>query len=243
MAAISSGRVKTTWKYSTVQELRLAMFDPLRPRKRLALRTMPIAAAVIGDALMRTAVARLDMPAERSGAACGDRPHDAPLRIGQRRLVLSTIGCTVAAEDIRHFEPGSLHGGAGLEVLGRLGRFRWRQRTRQQIQRTTRGADLGSCQPQIPCRGRQTSMPHQQLDRAQVRAVLEQVAGKGVSQGVRRHRFGQSAAFGSQLAGIVDAVPRDVRTGDHAGKHPRRGSGRRDTNRAGSVRSCSESMT
>ncbi len=70
---------------------------------------MPIAAAVIRAALMLADVARLDVPAERSGAARGDCPHDAPLRIRQRRLVLSTIRCTVAAEDVRHFEPGSLH--------------------------------------------------------------------------------------------------------------------------------------
>jgi hypothetical protein len=40
--------------------------------------------------------------------------------------VLSTISCTVAAEDVRHFEPGTLHEERVLEVLGRLGRFRRR---------------------------------------------------------------------------------------------------------------------
>jgi hypothetical protein len=127
---------------------------------------MPIAAAVIRDALMLAAVARLDVPAERSGAARGDRPHDAPLRIRQRRLVLSTISRTVAAEDIRHLEPGSLHEERVLEVLGSLRRFRRWQWSRQQIQWTTRGADLGSCKPQIPCRGGRISMPHEQLDGA-----------------------------------------------------------------------------
>ncbi len=67
-------------------------------------------------------------------------------------------------------------------------------------------------------------MPEQQLDGAQVRAVLEQVARKCVSERVRRDRFGEPAAFGSQFAGIPDAIPRDVRTRDHARKHPRGGS-------------------
>jgi hypothetical protein len=40
--------------------------------------------------------------------------------------VLSTISCTVAAEDIRHFEPRALHGERALEVLGWLRRFRRR---------------------------------------------------------------------------------------------------------------------
>ena len=69
---------------------------------------------------MLTAVARLHVPAERGGTACGDRPHDAPLRRGQRRLVFITIRSTVAAEDIRHFQLQSLHGELGSEVLGRL---------------------------------------------------------------------------------------------------------------------------
>src|ERR1700730_8261225 len=93
-----------------VQEFRLAMFDPLCPGEGLTLWTMAIAAAVIRDALMLTAVAGLHVPAERSGTACSDRLHDAPLRRGQRGLVLITIRLTVAAEDLRDFEPQSLHG-------------------------------------------------------------------------------------------------------------------------------------
>jgi len=120
---------------------------------------MPIAAAVIRDALMLAAVACLDVPAERSGAARGDRPHDAPLRIRQRRLVLSTIRCTVAAEDIRHFEPGSLHEKRGLEVLRWFRRLRRRQWLGQQVQRAAGGTDLGDRHAKITRGGRQTSMP------------------------------------------------------------------------------------
>jgi hypothetical protein len=121
----------------------LALFDPLRSRERLTLRTMPIAATVVGDASMLAVVARLDVAAERSGATCGDRPHDAPLRIRQRSLVLSTIGGPVAVENVRHFELDSLHVERGSEVLWRLGRFRRRQGLRQQVQGAAGRADLG----------------------------------------------------------------------------------------------------
>lgn len=53
---------------------------------------------------MPAVVARLEVPAERSGTTCSDRLHGAPLGAGERRLVLITIRFAVAAEDIRHFE-------------------------------------------------------------------------------------------------------------------------------------------
>ena len=43
-AAICSGRVKTTWKYSSVQEFGLAVLEPLSPGERLAFRAVPIPA-------------------------------------------------------------------------------------------------------------------------------------------------------------------------------------------------------
>jgi len=71
----------------------------------LALRTVPIAAAGVTDALMTTAVALLDMATERGGAANLDRRHHPALRGGHRSTVLLTIGAAVAAEYIRHFRP------------------------------------------------------------------------------------------------------------------------------------------
>jgi hypothetical protein len=77
------GQGKDDMKILSVQQFRLAMFDPLCPGEGLTLRTMAITAAVIRNALMLTAVAGLHVPAERSGTASGDRLHDAPLRSGQ----------------------------------------------------------------------------------------------------------------------------------------------------------------
>jgi hypothetical protein len=70
-------------KILSVQQFLLTMFDLLCPGERLTLRTMAISTRVIGDALMFAAVAGFHVPAERSGTACGDRLHDAPLRSGQ----------------------------------------------------------------------------------------------------------------------------------------------------------------
>src|SRR5713101_60946 len=46
------------------QQLGFALGQPLLCRRALALRTMPIAAGVVGDARVRTLLAALDMPAE-----------------------------------------------------------------------------------------------------------------------------------------------------------------------------------
>jgi len=65
------------------------------------------------------AVATLEMTAESGGAAHLDRGHDAPLSRGERRSMLLTIGFTVAAEDIRHFQFRAVQGARRLEVLRR----------------------------------------------------------------------------------------------------------------------------
>jgi len=194
----------------TVQKLGLSIFDPLSPCERLTLWAMPVATAVVSDAPMLAGIASLNVAAERSGAASRDRLHDAPLRNRQRPLVLSTIGLTVAAEDIRHFELRTLHERARLEVLGHLGRLCRRQRMRQKIQRTSCGADFVDRQTQIP-RGRgQTAMSHQQLDCAQVSTILEQVDREGVPQTVRRDWFGEPTALQRQLACLVDTSACDM---------------------------------
>ena len=58
---------------------------------------------------MAAAITLLDMTAESGGAADLDRRHDASLRSRQRGAMLLTIGFTVAAEDVRHFPPGTVH--------------------------------------------------------------------------------------------------------------------------------------
>ena len=90
-------------------EVGLAIFQSLRAHQRLALRTVPIAATVVGDALVAASVTLLYMPAERFRAATLDRAHDAALPTAEGISVLLAIIGSDLAEDVRHFEPGGSH--------------------------------------------------------------------------------------------------------------------------------------
>jgi hypothetical protein len=63
------------------QQVGLALGKPGPRGRTLALRAMPVAAAVIGDAEMTAVVAALDMAAECLGTAVLDRRHD--LQLGE----------------------------------------------------------------------------------------------------------------------------------------------------------------
>lgn len=52
-----------------IEELGAAILQPLRASQRLAARTMPVAAAVEGDAPVAALIACFDVPAERGGPA------------------------------------------------------------------------------------------------------------------------------------------------------------------------------
>ncbi len=91
-------------KVLCVEQLGATILQPLRSGQRLAAGTMPVAAAVEGDAPVAALIACFDVPSERGGAAQLDRRHDTALS-GRQRCVLGTIGLTVATEYIRHFRP------------------------------------------------------------------------------------------------------------------------------------------
>jgi len=61
------------------QQVGTAIGDPLGARQALALRAVPVATAVIGDADEAAVTALLDMAAERCGPADLDGGHDAAL--------------------------------------------------------------------------------------------------------------------------------------------------------------------
>jgi hypothetical protein len=92
-----------------VQKLGLAILEPLSPGERLAFGTVPTAAGVESVTLMAAAVTLLKMAAENSSPADLDRSHDAVLRHRHRSAVLQTIICSVAAENIRYFQPRAIH--------------------------------------------------------------------------------------------------------------------------------------
>jgi hypothetical protein len=70
---------------------------------------VPIAATVVGDTLMSTVVALLNMSAESRCAATLDRAHHAPLSSTEGLGVLLAVVRTRLAENIRHLKSGSTH--------------------------------------------------------------------------------------------------------------------------------------
>jgi len=91
------------------QELGLPVLQPLGPRQRLALRAVPVPAAVERDALMAAGVALLDVTTQRCRATVLDVGHDTALSAAERVSVILTIGRPDLAEDVRHLEPRGAH--------------------------------------------------------------------------------------------------------------------------------------
>jgi hypothetical protein len=87
------------------QEVGLAVGQPLLGSGGLALRAVPVATGVVGDAQVRAVLAAFDMTAQRRGSAVLDRRHDLELAEAQ----MTGMGCTpsrpAAAEDVRHLDP------------------------------------------------------------------------------------------------------------------------------------------
>lgn len=73
-------------------------------RRALAIRAMPNAAGVVGNACAAAVIALLDVTAEHSRPACHDRARDAPLDAPQMLGTGSSKRFAVAAEDMRHFQ-------------------------------------------------------------------------------------------------------------------------------------------
>ena len=88
------------------------MLDPLCAGQRLTLWAVPIAAGVEAVAFIVALIAAFEMTAEDCRAAHFDGCHDASLFDGHRSAMLVSIGFAVAAEYIRHFQLGALHGPA-----------------------------------------------------------------------------------------------------------------------------------
>ena len=94
------------------QQLGLPGGQPCGAGLALALRAMPVAAGVVGDADQAAIRAVLGMAAQRRRPAQLDGAHHAPLDAAEMTVMGAAIGVAVAAEDIRHFQTGR-HGAAG----------------------------------------------------------------------------------------------------------------------------------
>ena len=130
---------------------------------------------------MTALIALLDVTAKRGSSAALDRGHDATLCRAQRGAMPLAVGVAVAAEHVRHFRPGPGHRPRGLEVLGRGRRRLDGHRTRQQVQRARRCADLAGGDPQVSGGSRKATVTKQQLNGADVGAGLEQMDSERVT--------------------------------------------------------------
>ena len=133
---------------------------------------MSVAAAIVSVTFVRTAVAVLEMTTKSRRAAHLDRGHDASLCRGERRTMLLAIGFTIAAEDVRHFQLGAIHGTQRLEERRRSRLDLQGDRVRQQIEWARRRAHFASRDAEIFCCGGQAAMSKEQLNRTKVGALL-----------------------------------------------------------------------
>src|SRR5258708_11992626 len=157
------GQGEDDMKIRSWENFRFPFFDPFRPRQRLALGAMSVAAAIVSVTLVRTAVAVLEMTTQGRRPAHLDRGHDASLCRGERRTMLLAIGFTIAAEDIRHFQLGAIHGTQRLEEPGRSGLDLHGNRVRQPIEWARRRAHLAGREGEILFCGGHAAMAREEL--------------------------------------------------------------------------------
>ena len=85
------------------------ILQPLCAHERLALRAVPVAAAVERNALMTAGIPLLDVATQRRRAAAPGGSHDTALPMAERVSVIVTIRKPDLAEDVRHLEPLGAH--------------------------------------------------------------------------------------------------------------------------------------
>jgi len=86
------------------QEFGLAVGQPLLGSSGLTLRTVPVAAGVVGDAQVSAGLAAFDMAAQRRRSAALDRRHDLELAEAHMAGVGGTPSRPAVAEDVPHLD-------------------------------------------------------------------------------------------------------------------------------------------
>ncbi len=154
------------------QQLGLACCQPLPRRRALALRAVPVAAAVVGDHRVAAGVvlAARDMAAERRRAAVLDRTHHLHLVEADAAAVGLTPRGTVVAEDVRDLQGWPSH--ANGRLAGR--RSAWAQSVewaRHRAERT--GRDMRVARGRVELR-----VTEQDLDHADIGVVSSRCVAK-----------------------------------------------------------------
>ncbi len=91
------------------QEFGLAVGQPLLGSRGLALRTVPVAAGVVGDAQVGAGLTAFDMPAQRRRSAALDCRHDLQLAEAHMAGMGGTPNRPALAEDVRHLDRRPRH--------------------------------------------------------------------------------------------------------------------------------------
>jgi hypothetical protein len=86
------------------QQFGLAVGQPLLGSDGLALRAVPVAAGVVGDAQVRAVLAAFDMTAQRRRSAALDRRYDLELAEADMAGMGGTPSRPEVAEDVRHLD-------------------------------------------------------------------------------------------------------------------------------------------
>src|SRR3954467_2341212 len=122
------------------QEFARAGGEPPGPCWSLALRAMPVAAGVIGDARGPARRAGLDMATEGRRPARHDRAHDATLDPAEMTVMTADVIRGVAAQHVCELEAGACC--PWLRIAhDRDPTSRWRDLQGQEIERACRRAD------------------------------------------------------------------------------------------------------
>ena len=108
MSAIAAGTC-THVEVGYGQQLRFALGKPFLRRRALALRAMPVAAAVVRDDRVRAALAARDMSPKRRRAAALDGRHDLHLAEAHTTRVGETPCGAEVAEDVRDLQSWTRH--------------------------------------------------------------------------------------------------------------------------------------
>ena len=167
------------------QDARHALLDPARLPQRLALGAMAVATRIVGGPREAARGAHLEMPAERSGATAHHVAGDALAR--WRRDVALAEGLEVVAEDVGHFESGTLDRSARPRsgtLHGTGSADRGSLRRADEVDRARHLPKLPGGQVEILRRRFQVRMAEQELHRAHIGAGFEQVRGEAVPQRV-----------------------------------------------------------
>src|SRR4029077_12788355 len=173
------------------QQLGLALGQPSPRRRALALRAMPIAAAIIDDDFVGAVFAARDMPAEGRRAAALDRRHCLQLAEAHVAGVGLAPRRSVVAEDIRDLQNRTPHDRRGL--CGRLVTSGLQRG--QTIQRAHDVPDGVGGDARVE-RGRiELRVPQKNLDYTDIDVLLKHVRCKAVPQGMRETRLAISAIW------------------------------------------------